>query len=96
MPARVLRFQRRGQTGDPVLPTIVLHRGREWEAWRINALISGGGWKAIHDRDGKQVEVSTIEDPESALRKRREFVADINLQLECGWSLQWCDDGSSR
>jgi hypothetical protein len=29
------------------------------------------------------------------MQKRREFVAEINAQLECGWSLQWCD-GSTR
>ena len=96
MAGRLLRFQRRFHTGDPALPTVVLHRGREWEAWRIDTLPGGSGWKAIHDRDGRQVEVRVFEDAEGALEKRRAFVAEINAQLESGWSLQWCDDGSSR
>jgi hypothetical protein len=96
MPATILRFQRRGHGSDPALPAIVLYRGRQWEAWRIDALRGVAGWKSIHDRDGRQIEVQVHEDAEAALRKRREFVAEINAQLESGWSLQWCDDGSSR
>ena len=95
MPARVLRFQRRCHATDPSFPAVVLHRGRQWEAWRIDMLDGGRGWKSIRDCDGKQVEVRLFTDPEAAMQKRREFVAEINAQLECGWSLQWCD-GSTR
>lgn len=95
MTARVLRFQRRCHASDPALSAVVLHRGRQWEAWRIDTLDGGRGWKSIHDRDGKQVEVRLFSEPEAAMEKRREFVAEINTQLACGWSLQWCD-GSTR
>ena len=94
MTARVLRFQRRFHAGDPALPAVVLHRGRQWEAWRIDPLDGGRGWKSVHDRDGKQVEVRLFSEAEAAMDKRREFVAEINAQLACGWSLQWCDGGT--